>query len=101
MKRMNVAEKYRGMGLSKLMFHIMLQQCKDWSSKRLVLTTSSFNYVACNYLYPKLGFVALNRNRFGKDMEGVFFSLDLQPEKENESRVENEKSNENENKKKK
>ena len=77
MKRMNVMEKYRGKGLSKLMFQIIMQFCKESSYKRIVLTTSSFNYVACTYLYPKLGFIAQNRNRFGRNMEGVFFSMDL------------------------
>ncbi len=77
MKRMNILSKYRGQGLSKVLFEVIKQHCRDRGFKRMVLSTSSFNHVACNYLYPKLGFRAENRKKFAEGIEGVFFSMVL------------------------
>ncbi len=78
MKRMNILNKYQGKGLSKILFEVIKQHCRERGFKRLVLSTSSLNYVACKYLYPKLGFRAENRKVFLEGMEGVFYALPLE-----------------------
>jgi GNAT superfamily N-acetyltransferase len=62
LKRLNIIESARGMGISKLLFDEVLKFCQDEeneSYQRIILTTSSIQEVACNHLYPKLGFQEL------------------------------------------
>lgn len=57
MSRMNVLEEFRGLGLSRLLFNKVIEFCsQEKEYKRIILTTSNFQEVACSILYPKLGF---------------------------------------------
>ena len=56
LRRLNVLSRYRGQKVSLLLYQAVLDYALKKSVKRLILTTSSMQYVAFYFLYPSLGF---------------------------------------------
>ena len=76
--RMNVMPAYRGRGLSKKIFDTAKKHAKESGFRRIVLTTSTVQEVACLHLYPNLGFHKEREVRvFSIDIYSVFFSMNL------------------------
>lgn len=59
LRRLNVVPGFRGQKISSLLYDTVLEYARTKSFKRLILTTSSIQYVAFYFLYPKLGFIKI------------------------------------------
>ncbi len=74
--RINILPKYQGLKISKVMIAKAFEFAKQNGYKRVVLTSSSFQYIACTYVYSKLGFSNLHDVQDGM-IRFVFYAKDI------------------------
>lgn len=60
MKRLCVVEGARGCGLGRRLINQVETFCKSYGYKRVMLTTSSIQEVACTHVYPRLGYAQIH-----------------------------------------
>jgi GNAT superfamily N-acetyltransferase len=81
LSRMAISKLATGRGISKHLLNKAKLYCEEKGFKRMVLTTSTAQEVACKYLYPSFGFKVEKKFNvwwFGGIIDSVFFAYSLE-----------------------